>query len=141
MLHVPYKSAAPAMIDVIAGHVDMFFGAAGLSEAQAGKVRVLASTGARRSAAAPDLPTVQEAGLSGYEATLWFAMVAPAGTPGPVVARLAQDLDTVLRQPALRERFNTLDVTPGTPDELAALIRSEIPKWRKVIEFAKLAPE
>jgi len=141
MQHVPYKSANPAMTDVIAGHVDMIFGSGGLTEARAGKVRALAVTSARRSAAAPDLPTVQEAGLPGYDATLWFGMLAPAGTPAAIVRRLSSDISKVLGRPEIRERFNTGDVTPRTPEEFAAFIRREIPKWRKVFEAAKIEPE
>ncbi|TMH76140.1 MAG: tripartite tricarboxylate transporter substrate binding protein, partial [Betaproteobacteria bacterium] len=139
--HVPYKSAGPAMMDVMAGHVDLMFGAAGLSEARAGKVRVLAVTGARRSSAAPELPTVQEAGLPGYESTLWFGVLAPARTPAAIVARLSGDIGKVLAQAELRERFNTVDVTPSTPEEFADLIQREIRKWRKVLEAAKIQPE
>ena len=139
--HVPYKSAGPAMMDVMAGHVDLMFGSAGLSEARAGKVRVLAVTSARRTAVAPELPTVREAGLPGYESTLWFGILAPARTPAAIVARLSGDIGKVLAQAELRERFNTVDVTPSTPEEFADLIRREIPKWRKVLEAVKIQPE
>jgi len=140
MRHVPYKSAGPAMIDVMAGHVDMLFGAAGLADSRTGKVRVLAATSGKRTAAAPEVPTIQES-LPGYEATLWFGMLAPAGTPAAIVTRLSRDLNEVLGQPALRQRFDTGDFTPSTPEELADLIRREIPKWRKVIQSAKVEPE
>jgi tripartite-type tricarboxylate transporter receptor subunit TctC len=140
MRHVPYKSAGPAMVDVMAGHVDMLFGAAGLADSQTGRVRVLAATSAKRTAAAPQLPTIQEA-LPGYEATLWFGMLAPAGTPAAIVGRLARDIREVISQPALRERFNTGDFTPSTPEELADLIQREIPKWRKVLQDAKVEPQ
>jgi len=141
MRHIPYKSAGPAMIDVMAGHVDLMFGGAGLADAQTGKVRVLAVTSARRTAAAPELPTVQEAGLPGYEATLWFGILAPANTPVTIVNRLSQDINNVLSQPVMRQRFSTGDITPSTPDELADFIKREIPKWRKVITSAKIEPE
>jgi len=141
MLHVPYKSAGPAMTDVIAGHVSLMFGAAGLAEAQSGKVRVLAVTGARRTAAAPQLPTVRESGVPGYESTIWFGILAPAGTPGAIVTRLSQDIHKVLAQPQMRERFSTGDITPSTPEAFAELIQREIPKWRKVFEAAKITPE
>jgi tripartite-type tricarboxylate transporter receptor subunit TctC len=141
MQHVPYKSAGPAMADVIAGHVDMMFGSGGLTEARAGKVRVLAVTSARRSVAAPDLPTIQEAALPGYDATLWFGILAPAGTPAAIVQRLSNDINKVLGRSEIRERFSTVDVTPSTPEEFAAFIRREIPKWRKVFEAAKIEPE
>jgi len=141
MRHIPYKSMQSAITDAIAGHIDMVFGSGGLNEARAGRVRVLAVTSARRSAAAPELPTVQEAGLPGYESTLWFGILAPARTPAAIVARLSGDIGKVLAQAELRERFNTVDVTPSTPEEFAELIRREIPKWRKVFEAAKIQPE
>jgi len=141
MLHVPYKSAAPAMVDVMAGHVSLMFGAAGLNDARTGKVRVLAATTARRPTAAPDLPTMQEAGVPGFEVTLWYALVAPAGTPSAIITRLWQEIEKVLRQPALRERFDSLDVTPGSPEVLADLVKREIPRWRKVFESARIPPE
>jgi tripartite-type tricarboxylate transporter receptor subunit TctC len=141
MQHVAYKSAGPAMLDIMAGRVDLMFGAAGLSEAQAGKVRVLAVTGARRTAAAPQLPTVQEAGLPGYEATLWFGILAPAKTPVAIVNRLSRDINNVLGQPAMHQRLSSGDITPSTPEEFADLIKREIPKWRKVFESAKIDPE
>lgn len=140
-LHVPYKGAGPAMIDVMAGHVAMMFGAAGLAEAKAGKVRVLGVTGAKRSATAPELPTLSESGVPGYEATIWFGLLAPAGTPAPLVSRLSQEIGKALAQPRVREQFTTLDITPTTPEGFAALIRREIPKWRKVIDGAKIPAE
>jgi tripartite-type tricarboxylate transporter receptor subunit TctC len=140
-LHVPYKGAGPAMIDVMAGHVAMMFGAAGLAEAKAGKVRVLGVTGAKRSATAPELPTLSESGVPGYEATIWFGLLAPAGTPAPLVSRLSQEICKALAQPRVREQFTTLDITPTTPEGFAALIRREIPKWRKVIDGAKIPAE
>ena len=129
------------MTDVMAGHVDLMFGSGGLNEARAGKVRVLAVTSARRSTAAPELPTVQEAGLPGYDVTLWFGVLAPAGTPAAIVRRLSDDIRKVLGRPELRERFNTVDITPSSPEEFAELIRREIPKWRRVFESAKIEPE
>jgi tripartite-type tricarboxylate transporter receptor subunit TctC len=141
MQHIPYKSATPAMTDVMAGHVDLMFGSAGLTEARAGKVRVLAVTSARRSVAAPQLPTVQEAGLPGYDVTLWFGILAPARTPPAIVDRLSVDIRKVLGRTELRERFNTVDITPSMPEEFADLIRREIPRWRRIFESAKIEPE
>ena len=141
MLHVPYKSAAPAMVDVMAGHVSLMFGAAGLNDARTGKVRLLAVTTARRFSGAPEIPTVAEGGLPGYEVNLWFATMAPAGTPPAIVTRLSQEIGTIITHPAMRERFNTLEATPSTPEALAELIKREIPRWRKVFESAKIAPE
>lgn len=138
LLHVPYKGAGPAMIDVMAGHVDMMLGAAGLAEARAGRVRALGVTSAKRSASAPELPTLAEAGVKGYESTIWFGLLAPAGTPQPVVNRLSQEIGKVLQQKTLRDRFNTVDLTPTTPEGFAAHIQREIPKWRKVVTEAKI---
>ena len=141
LLHVPYKGAGPAMIDVMAGHIDLMFGAAGLTEAKAGKVRVLGVTSAKRSAAAPNVPTLAESGVPGYEATIWFGLLAPAGTMPAIVTRLSNDINKVLAQPRMREQFNTVDITPTSPDGFASLIKREIPKWRAVIERAKITIE
>lgn len=141
MLHVPYKSAGPAMVDVMAGHVDLMFGGAGLAEAKAGKVRLLGVTSARRTSVAPEVPTLHESGVPGYEATIWFGLLLPAGTPPAIVTRLSADVNKVLAAPRLREQFNTLEITPSTPKAFADLIDREIPKWRKVIQSAKLAME
>lgn len=138
LLHVPYKGAGPAMIDVMAGHVNMMLGAAGLAEARAGRVRVLGVTSAKRTASAPDLPTLAESGVPGYESTIWFGLLAPAGTPQPIVNRLSQEIGKVLNRKAMRDRFNTVDLTPTTPEEFAAHIRREIPKWRQVIIKANI---
>ena len=138
VLHVPYKGAGPAMVDVMAGHVHLMFGAAGLAEAKAGKVRVLGVTSARRSSAAPHLPTLAESGVPGYEATIWFGILAPAGTPPAIVNRLSQDIGKVLAQPKIREQFSTVDITPTSPEGFASHIAREIPKWRKVIQDAKI---
>ena len=126
------------MVDVMAGHVDLMFGAAGLAESKAGKVRLLGVSGAKRSSVAPEVPTIAESGVPGYEATIWFGILAPAGTPTTIVNRLSADINKVLAQPRLREQFNTLEITPTTPEGFAALIKCEIPKWRKVIEGAKI---
>ena len=140
-LHVPYKGAGPAMVDVMAGHIAMMFGAAGLAEAKAGKVRVLAVTGAKRSGTAPEIPTVAESGVPGYEATIWFGLLAPAGTPQPIVTRLSQEIGKALAHPRMREQFPTVDITPSTPAAFSALIAREIPKWRKVIDGARITAE
>jgi tripartite-type tricarboxylate transporter receptor subunit TctC len=138
LLHVPYKGAGPAMVDVMAGHVDMMLGAAGLAEARSGRVKVLGVTSAKRSPQAPELPTLSEAGVNGYEATIWFGLLAPAGTPQPIVGRLSQEIGKALQQKTLRERFNTVDLTPTTPEGFAEHIKREMPKWRKVVTEAKI---
>ena len=146
LTHIPYKGSAPALTDVIGGQVDLMFdaGLSALPQVRAGKLRALALTGAKRSDSTPDLPTVAEAGpLPGYEATIWFGIVAPAGTPRDIVQRLSQEIGRVLRQPALRQRFAPVGVelSPGTPEEFADIIRGEIPKWGKVMRDANIAPE
>ncbi len=138
LLHVPYKGAGPAMVDVMAGHVDMMLGAAGLAEARAGRVKVLGVTSAKRSPQAPELPTLSEAGVKGYEATIWFGLLAPAGTPQLIVGRLSQEIGKALQQKTMRERFNTVDLTPTTPEGFAEHIKREMPKWRKVVTEAKI---
>ncbi len=139
IMHVPYKGAGPAMMDVIGGHVDMMFEGAGVNYAKDGKVRALAVTSARRSPVAPHLPTMQESGVPGYESTIWFGIVAPSATPAPIVSRLSQEIAKALAQPAMRERLSAVNLLGTTPDEFAAHIRAEIPKWRKVIESAKIS--
>ena len=132
------EDQAAVKIDVIGGHVDMMFEGAGITYAKDGKVRALAVSSARRSPVAPDLPTMQEAGVPGYESTIWFGIVAPAATPAPIVNRLSQEMAKALAQPLLRERLSTVNLIGSTPDEFSAHIRAEIPKWRKVIESAKI---
>ena len=146
MVHVPYKGSAPALTDVIGGQVNLMFdaGVSALPQVRAGKLRALAVTSAKRSSSAPELPTVAEAAnLPGYEATIWFGLVAPAGTPRDIVTRLAQELAKVAQQPALRERFapQGVELSATTPEEFAAIIKSEIPKWGKVLRDANVAPE
>jgi tripartite-type tricarboxylate transporter receptor subunit TctC len=138
LLHVPYKGAGPAMADVMGGHVDMMLGAAGLSEARAGRVRVLGVTSARRTAAAPEVPTLQESGVPGYEATIWFGLLAPAGVPPALIDRLSREVGRVLNQRTLREAFPTVDIAQGTPAAFAEFIRREMDKWRKVVSGARI---
>ncbi len=139
IVHVPYKGAGPAMIDVVGGHVDMMFEGAAINYAKDGKVRALAVTSAARSPVAPQLPTMQEAGVPGYESTIWFGIVAPTATPAPIVNRLSLEITKALAQPVMRERLSTVNLIGTTPEAFAAHIRAEIPKWRKVIESAKIS--
>ena len=145
MVHVPYKGAAPAMIDLIAGHVQVSFPTigGGLPHAQAGRLRALATTGAKRPPAAPDLPTMMEAGVPGYEATNWFGTAVPAKTPPAIVSKLSQEIGRVLRMPDVRERLLSQGMEPvsNTPDEFAAYIRSEMTKWARVVKASGAKPE
>ena len=136
--HVPYKGAGPAITDVLGGQVSMMVVIAGsaLPHVKAGTVKALAITSARPSALVPGVPTMAEAGVTGMEATAWFALVAPAGTPRDVVARLHAETGRFLTDPAIRERINQLgfEPTPSTPEEAAAMMRRERELWGKVIK-------
>jgi tripartite-type tricarboxylate transporter receptor subunit TctC len=141
LVHVPYKGAAPAMVDVQAGQVNLMFEGGGLNYLREGKIRILAVTSARRTASAPELPTVHEAGLPGFETTIWFGLAAPAATPRALIDILSAKIGGVLEQAAFQQKFPALDINRSTPEQFAAHIRSEIPKWRKVIQDANIVIE
>lgn len=141
LVHVPYKGAAPAMVDVQAGQVNLMFEGGGLSYLREGKIRVLAVTSAKRTASAPDVATVHEAGVPGFETTIWFGLVVPAATPRPLIDTLSSKIGGVLDQAAFQKKFPNLDVSRSTPEQFAAHIRAEIPKWRKVIHDANIVIE
>ena len=103
-----------------------------------GRIKALAITSAKRSGLMPELPTVAESGLPGYEATIWFGLVVPAATPRPLIDTLSTRIGAVLAQPVFQQKFPALDVSASTPEQFAAYIRSEIPKWRKVIQDANI---
>jgi tripartite-type tricarboxylate transporter receptor subunit TctC len=138
MLHVPYRGGSQAVTDVMGGQAQVMFDNISLLApfAKAGRVRPLAVTGARRSPVFPDLPTVAEAGIAGYETVSWGGIVAPAGLPKAIVDKINADLRKALANPALRERFKTLDTEPdgGTPQEFVELVRRETPKWAEVVK-------
>ena len=133
MLHVAYKGMAPAMNDLLGGQVNFMFLSmtSALKQAQAGKLRALGVASARRSAAAPDLPTVAEQGLPGFEAVSWYALMAPAETPKDVVEKIAAESARALRDPAVRERLLGLGANPvgNTPAELLAMLKREYAFW------------
>jgi tripartite-type tricarboxylate transporter receptor subunit TctC len=140
MVHVPYRGSAAATTALISGEVPV---AAlvlpnAMPQVKAGKMKAYAVTSKRRFAGAPDIPTAAEAGLSGFESTGWFGMLAPARTPGELVARLNRDIVEVLRSPAARDWLlaQGAEANPGTPAEFAAFIAAETAKWKKVIEAA-----
>jgi tripartite-type tricarboxylate transporter receptor subunit TctC len=137
IVHVPYKGAAPALQDVIAGHVQMMFATASsvVSHIQDGKVRPLAVATLKRTAVLPDIPTMDELGLKGFDATTWHGLVAPARTQSDIVAALNRALTAALQDPGVKKSLNDLgvDIIPGTPEEFAAYIKSEIPKWTAII--------
>ncbi|MFL5086285.1 MAG: Bug family tripartite tricarboxylate transporter substrate binding protein [Xanthobacteraceae bacterium] len=138
--HIPYKSSAQSVVDLISGRLDMQFATIPptISNINAGQVRALATTGTRRVSALPDVPTMAEAGMANYDASLWLAMVAPAGTPPDIVNRLNREIVEVLNMPRIKEALAVqgMETEPGPPEALANLIGSEIEKWRKVITQA-----
>jgi tripartite-type tricarboxylate transporter receptor subunit TctC len=144
--HVPYKGSGPALNDLLGGHVALMFStmasAAGLVR-DGSKVRALAVTGATRSALFPDLPTVAEAGLPGYEAVLHYGIVAPAGTPRPVVEKLNAALNAALGDAEVKKRLAVegAEVLPVSPDEYAADIAAEETKWSEIIRKAGVKGE
>jgi tripartite-type tricarboxylate transporter receptor subunit TctC len=137
MLHVPYKGDAPALADLVGGQVSLEFGTAVsfLAYIQSGRLKALAVTGQKRSPVLPDVPTVAESGLKGFEALQWYGLFAPAGTPREIVVRLNGETAKILRTPELRERLAKLasEALAGTPEEFAAFQRAEIVKWGKVV--------
>src|SRR6266852_2651913 len=140
LTHVPYRGTAQSTLDLLEGRVEMQFGTIPptLTHIRAGKLRALAVTGAARNAALPDVPTIAESGLPGYECTLWQAMVAPAGTPAAIVARLNREVTAVLEDSEVRVAFakQGVEPEPGPPAALGARIRAELAKWREVISSA-----
>ncbi|MGE3158416.1 MAG: Bug family tripartite tricarboxylate transporter substrate binding protein [Xanthobacteraceae bacterium] len=137
LTHVPYKSSAQSVTDMIAGRLDMQFAtiAPTLANIRDGKLRALATSGAKRSAALPDVPTVAESGLPGYEAVLWVAMVTPAGTPTAITTRLNRELNDILKAADTREALAAqgVEAEPGTPDAVTQRIKTDIDKWRGVV--------
>jgi tripartite-type tricarboxylate transporter receptor subunit TctC len=138
MVHVPYKGQSPAMIDLIAGHVQVSFPTmlGTLGHVEAGRLRALATTGAKRAPATPNLPTMIEAGVPGYVATNWFGTAVPARTPPAIVAKVSQEIARVLRLPDVGERLLAQGLEPAssTPEEFSAYIKSEMTKWAKVVK-------
>ncbi|MBK8064467.1 MAG: tripartite tricarboxylate transporter substrate binding protein [Betaproteobacteria bacterium] len=143
MLHVPYKGSAPALVDVIAGNATGMFDilVTSLPQIRAGKVRALAVTSSKRSSHAPDIPTMVEAGVTGYGeagSDLWFGVFAPAGTPRAIVDRLNAELVKALRTPEVSERIRqqAYDTWTLTPDEFAAFLRTDHAKWGQVVKLS-----
>ncbi len=145
LVPVPYKGAGPALLDVVGGVVDMTFGdaASASKQAQAGNVKAVAVTGARRSPLLPDVPTVAEAGVPGYEASAWHGVLAPRGTPEPVVQTLRDAIIKVLADPALKARLEQdgIETVGSTPKDFNLALQAEIEKWRKVVDDAGIKLE
>jgi len=138
LVHVPYKGAGPVMTDVIGGHVPVAFVtlAAALPQLRAGKLKLLAITSDRRWSALPDVPTMSEAGVRGLEIVEWFGILAPAGTPKAVIARLNEEIVTAVRSPEVQARLveQGLEPVTTTSEEFRTVIRSDIAKWSKAIK-------
>jgi tripartite-type tricarboxylate transporter receptor subunit TctC len=138
MVHIPYKGGAPAMIDLLAGQISMTFGdiPTALPHIRAGKLRSIAVTAAKRSPLLPDVPTIAEQGLPGFDVSAWFGVFTTAGTPRPVVNQLNVEIVRILNLPDVREKLMGIGMEPVTnsPDEFAAFVRSEIAKWARVVK-------
>jgi tripartite-type tricarboxylate transporter receptor subunit TctC len=140
MTHVPYRGTGPAMNDLVGGHIQMFFDLlpGSLPQISTGKVRAIANAGAKRPAALPDLPTVAEQGLAGFDSSSWVALVAPAKTPAPVLAKLRAEVAKVLTSPDIVARIRELGSEPGTATEkdVRAFMDGEAKKWAEVIRIS-----
>jgi tripartite-type tricarboxylate transporter receptor subunit TctC len=145
VLHVPYKGSAPALTDLIGGQVQFDFDnmPSAWPHVQAGKLRALAVTSAKPTALAPQLQTMAQAGLPGYEAGIWFALFAPAGTPSPIIDRAAQAVAKATAAPAFRERLAAQGAEPmtGTPESLTALVKTESARFARLIRDAAIRAE
>jgi tripartite-type tricarboxylate transporter receptor subunit TctC len=145
LVHVPYKGTGPALNDLIAGHVPVCFCTlpSTLPHAKTGRLRALAVTTAKRSAAAPDIPTVAESGVTGYEMSQWYGMLAPAGTPAPVVNKLNAEIRKALKQPPVRTQLLAAGADPveSSPQEFAAFFSAEIARWTRVVQSVGIRAE
>jgi tripartite-type tricarboxylate transporter receptor subunit TctC len=144
IVHVPYKGLAPALADLLGGQIQAVFADVGLTikNVEAGKLRAIAITGSRRFAAMPNVPTVAEAGVPGYRAETWYGISAPAGTPAPIVSRLAAEVRKAVASPELQRMFEAQGLIPNPlgPAEFTALVREDYSKWAKLIKDADIRP-
>jgi tripartite-type tricarboxylate transporter receptor subunit TctC len=142
IVHIPYKGSAGVLADVMGGQIAVTIDNMPpyIPQVKAGKLRALAVSAAKRSSAMPDLPSIAEAGVPGYDSGAWFGLLAPAGTPKAVVDKLAAETARIIRLPDVNKRVSELGAEPvgGKPEEFAALIKTEIAKWAKVIQDAKV---
>jgi tripartite-type tricarboxylate transporter receptor subunit TctC len=145
LIHVPYKGIGPAINDLAGGQVTMMFGAASAVQphVKSGKLRALGVASLKRSAAMPELPTIAEQGMPGFEAVSWYALMAPAGTPKAVVDRLNAETASMLAKPQIKEKFAGLGLEPGggKPQDLAATIQADTARWSDVIKKKNIKPE
>ncbi|HKQ28078.1 MAG TPA: tripartite tricarboxylate transporter substrate binding protein [Burkholderiales bacterium] len=146
LTHIPYKGSAPAVTAMLGGQTQMAFNNAGdvIQHIRAGKLRPLAVTGAKRLPVLPEVPTMQESGVPGYEAVAWWAYYAPAGTPRDIVGRLNSQINKTLQDAEIRRRLSvdgSAEVVGGSPEQLAAFQKSEIAKWSRVIKESGATPD
>ncbi len=136
--HVPYKGAAQALTDVMSGNVDLYMSSVPtlIGQIRSNKLRPLAVTSAKRVDDLPNVPTINESGYTGFDAATWFGLLAPAGTPKDVIARLNAEFNKALQNPELRKKLGDegADAAGGTPEQFAALVRDEVPRWGKVVK-------
>ncbi|MET1114494.1 MAG: tripartite tricarboxylate transporter substrate binding protein [Comamonas sp.] len=142
MLHVPYRGSGPAVTDLLGGQVDFMFDSitSARPHIQAGKLRAIAVTTKTRSSSLPDVPTLAEAGVPGYEVSPWFATFMPAGTPAPIVAKLGQTLNEAMNDPEVKKRLSAIGAEPigSTPQALAAHLKTETDRWTKLIKESNI---
>jgi tripartite-type tricarboxylate transporter receptor subunit TctC len=145
MVNITYKGATPALVDMIGGHIDVYFGGISgtLPPIASNKVRPLAVTSNKRSSQLPEIPTVAEAALPGYDVTTWFGLLAPAGTPRDIVSKLNGVIVAIVAEPEMKNYLIGQGVDPvtNTPEQFAAHIKSEVPKFAKIVKAAGIAPE
>jgi tripartite-type tricarboxylate transporter receptor subunit TctC len=145
MTHVPYKSSAQSSIDIITGRLDMQFATVGptLENIRDGKLRALATTGAKRVTSLPDVPTMMEAGVKDYDVALWIPYVAPAGTPDAIVGKLSRAMNDILKEPDIIENLQNqgFEPDPGTPEAVTQRIRNETAKWKALVAKTGIKPE
>ena len=138
ILHIPYKGSAPAVTDLLAGQTNMMFDniPSALPHIKSGKLRALATTGAKRDPALPDLPTVAEAGVKGYESGVWFGIMVPAGTPRDVILKLNAAAVQATKAPDFVKRMTDLgyNIIPGTPEQMASMLKEEIARWAPIVK-------
>ena len=145
LVHVPYKGLGPALTDLMGGQVQLIIStmASALPQVKAGKLRPLAVTTAKRSPFFPEVPTMDEAGVRGYEFNTWYGMLVPAGTPRPIVERLNRETAKLLDSAAIKEQFATqgIEAAPTSPEQFGAYLRTEVEKWGKVVKASGATPE
>ena len=140
MIHIPYKGASPALVDVVAGHIEVYFGAmvSVLPHVKNGRLRPLGVTSMKRTAAAPEIPTLDEQGLKGFETGSWFGVALPAGAPREIIAKLHAEVVRIIKLPEVTERIASegAEFIGNSPDEYTAFVKDEIAKWGKVVKMS-----